>query len=192
MRIVCARTVTVAPPTVSCKMAYPPKAVANFVLEQAFTEDIPVSPMKLQKLLYYSQGWHLAFTDDPIFNEQIECWPYGPVVSTMFHHFKEFGKDAITKMATASRVKRQDGKLRLRTVTPSLPDELPSRSREILNAVWESYKGFSAIKLSNMTHSPDGPWRKVYDDHNGAPPVGTDIPMDLIKQYFQSQLEGDN
>jgi uncharacterized phage-associated protein len=172
-------------------MAYSPKAVANFILTQAFGENMPISPMKLQKLLYYMQGWHLAFCDEPIFNEQIECWPYGPVVSSIFHHFKRFGKDPINEKATDVRLRKKDGKRVLRMGAPVLPSSLPSESREVLDAVWNSYKGLSAIKLSNMTHSPDGPWRKVYDEHNGAPPTGTDIPMDLIRQHFKAQLEED-
>lgn len=173
-------------------MAYSPKAVANSILGKAFSEDISVCPMKLQKLLYYTQGWHLAFTDTPVFNEQIECWPYGPVVSSIFHHFKAFGKSTIDRRATKSRVKRVDGKLVLQSTAPSLPDDVPADSLEVLDAVWESYKAFSAVKLSNMTHVIGGPWREVFDQHKGSPPTGTDIPMDLIKTYFKSQLEEDN
>ncbi|NLS93510.1 MAG: SocA family protein [Planctomycetaceae bacterium] len=172
-----------------CAMAYSPKAVANFILTQAFREGIPISPMKLQKLLYYTQGWHLAFTDTPIFNEQIECWPYGPVVSSVFHHFKLFGKDPIDRKATDVRPRKVDGRRVFRTVIPVLPDDLPSESREVLDAVWDSYKNLTAIKLSNMTHAADGPWREIYDRYSGSPPTGTDIPMELIARYFKAQLE---
>lgn len=38
-----------------------------------------ISTMKLQKLLYLSQGWHLAITGSPLFAEEFEAWPSGPV-----------------------------------------------------------------------------------------------------------------
>ena len=43
-----------------------------------------LSNLKLQKLLYYMQGFHLAFFDEPFFNESIEAWTYGPVVPVVF------------------------------------------------------------------------------------------------------------
>lgn len=173
-------------------MVYQPKAVANFLLDRGIRDGILVCPMKLQKLLYYTQGWHLAITDTPILNEQIECWPYGPVVPSIFHHFKEFGKSPIDRKATNSRIRQVDGKIAMESVVPSLPEDLPAGSREVLDAVWGSYKDFSAIKLSNMTHSPEGPWREIYDEYGGKPPAGTDIPMPLIKTYFKTQLQEDN
>ena len=114
------------------------------------------------------------------------------MVSSIFHHFKVFGKSPIDRKATFSRTKKVDGKRVLQSSVPALPDDLPAGSREVLDAVWDSYKNLSAIKLSNMTHSPDGPWRKVYDEHNGNLPAGTDIPMNLIKTYFKSQLKEDS
>jgi uncharacterized phage-associated protein len=43
-----------------------------------------VDRAKLHKLLYYSQGWHLASTGEPMFHERIEAWAYGPVVATLW------------------------------------------------------------------------------------------------------------
>jgi uncharacterized phage-associated protein len=39
-----------------------------------------LSNMKLQKLVYYAQGLHLALNDAPLFKGKIEAWTYGPVV----------------------------------------------------------------------------------------------------------------
>jgi len=44
--------------------------------------------MKLQKLVYYAHGWHLALNNEPLIDEQVECWQYGPVISSLFHEFK--------------------------------------------------------------------------------------------------------
>ncbi len=40
--------------------------------------------MKLHKLLYYAAGWHLGFTGEPLFDEDIEAWQYGPVVPSIY------------------------------------------------------------------------------------------------------------
>ena len=43
-----------------------------------------VGDLKLHKLLYYCQGWHLAFFGAPMFMEKIEAWANGPVVAVVW------------------------------------------------------------------------------------------------------------
>ena len=43
---------------------------------QAEVGDV-MTNLKLQKLLYYMQGFHLAVFDTPLFDEDIEAWQYG-------------------------------------------------------------------------------------------------------------------
>ena len=46
---------------------------------------------KLQKLIYYSQAFHLAMKDKPIFDEEIVAWKYGPVEVTAYEKYKPCG-----------------------------------------------------------------------------------------------------
>lgn len=160
------------------------KAVANFFLEQGFNESVDISPMKLQKLLYYGQGWHLGFTGDLLFNEQIECWLYGPVVRSIFKHFEEFGSMKIERLAYA----RSDDQI----ISPAVPQDCLPISKSVLAVTWAEYKKFSAIKLSNMTHATDGPWDKVYQEFGGNLPIGTDIPIPVIRDHFKALLAKGN
>ena len=63
-------------------MSYPVLAIANKLLASATDYDGGelMSNMKLQKMLYYQQGYHLAAFGTPLFDEDIEAWMYGPVV----------------------------------------------------------------------------------------------------------------
>jgi len=56
-----------------------------------------ISNLKLQKLLYYAQGIHLALYGKPLFNDPIEAWQYGPVVDSVYQTYKTNGSDAIKK-----------------------------------------------------------------------------------------------
>ena len=47
--------------------------------------------LRLQKLLYFAQGWHLARFGRPLFDASIEAWPYGPVVPEVYRAYKEYG-----------------------------------------------------------------------------------------------------
>ncbi|MGA8142178.1 MAG: type II toxin-antitoxin system antitoxin SocA domain-containing protein, partial [Desulfobaccales bacterium] len=54
-----------------------------------------ISNLKLQKLVYYAQGFHLVFYDTPLFSERIEAWTYGPVVPDLYHEYKSHGPCSI-------------------------------------------------------------------------------------------------
>ncbi len=67
------------------------KIIANTDIHQGET----ISNLKLQKMLYYMQGFFIAVFDKKLFEEPIEAWQYGPVVRAVYFHFKEFGPAAI-------------------------------------------------------------------------------------------------
>ena len=47
------------------------------------------SRLKLLKLLYYIQGYHLAMFDKPLFNDKIEAWIDGAVVPSVYEWMKD-------------------------------------------------------------------------------------------------------
>ena len=62
--------------------------VAAYVLREAGA----MSTVKLHKLVYYSQAWHLVWDEEPLFVEPIEAWANGPVVRALYdHHRGRFG-----------------------------------------------------------------------------------------------------
>lgn len=156
---------------------YPTAAVANEFLELGEMEGIPISPMKLQKLVFFSHGWNLALYDRPLVNEQVECWEYGPVFPSLYRLVKHYGADAITgRIESGGRV-------------PRLPLDAEEQTRSLIKTVWDSYKQHSAIKLSNMTHIPDSPWsrrRRHYEEKLMEVPIGTDIPEESIRDYYRN------
>jgi Uncharacterized phage-associated protein len=77
-------------------MAHKASDIAKIILKLSNPDvgDI-ISNLKLQKLLYYVQGFALAMYDKPLFDEDIEAWMYGPVVPCVYQEYKEFGSGAI-------------------------------------------------------------------------------------------------
>lgn len=78
-------------------MALAVKDIANKLLHRAWMDESSelLSNMKLQKLLYYQQGFHLAYFGTPLFNEDIVAWQYGPVVPEVYEAYKSFGRAGI-------------------------------------------------------------------------------------------------
>lgn len=65
--------------------------VADFFLVWAAKQGEEVSNLKLQKLLYYAQAWHLGLYGTPLFPEKFQAWASGPVIPEFFWRWKEFG-----------------------------------------------------------------------------------------------------
>lgn len=144
--------------------------------------------MKLQKLVYFAQGWHLALLGEPLIAGPVEAWPYGPVVPSLYHEFKHFGNGEITGRAT--ELDWGDGGVGFadfRQVRPEIPDDGSAESRHaraLLDRIWEVYGPLTAIQLSNMTHEPGTPWDQVSQTHNHKIPRRTVVPDALIRAYF--------
>jgi uncharacterized phage-associated protein len=136
--------------------------VAKYFLAQADEDEGElISNLKLQKLLYYAQGFHLALQGRPLFGEELAAWEHGPVVPVVYHAYKHHGAGPIP-----------------------CPDDLDcSRfsedERTLLDEVYSVYGQFSAWKLRQMTHS-ESPW---LDATKGAV-----IPHSALTEYFRTQL----
>lgn len=162
-------------------MAYDAKAVANYFLDLAAKNNTSITPMKLQKLIFFAHGWHLAIVGDPLFADPVEAWPFGPVVPSIYHEFKHERSGAITCKATELDLENFE------LVELSIP-EGDVAARRVMDRVWNTYGKESAKRLSDLTHLPDTPWDKAIKKHGDE---GRNIPMldSDIKAYFLQQLE---
>ena len=121
--------------------------------------------LKLQKLLYYEQGFHLAAFDAPLFNEQVEAWMYGPVIPVAYDFYQQFG---------AASLPVDDNVI-------VLEDEEES----LFYQVYDAFREFSAIGLMNKTHQ-ERPWMVVQPKNRGSV-----ISQESMKAYFKTQLVDD-
>lgn len=159
-------------------MPYEAKAVANEFLKLAEWEHKKLTPMQLIKLVYFAHGWHLALTGEPLINENVEAWRYGPVIPSLYHEFKVFGNEPITRKATVGEWITFDKKVNLALNEPGIPEG--TYAHNLIKRVWDVHKHLSAIQLSNMTHEPDSPWTTT----EGKEIKGTDIANEKIRDYF--------
>lgn len=66
-------------------------AIAPYIVYLGSLEPEPdLTNLKLQKLLYYAQAWHLVFRQEPLFTDRIEAWRHGPVVPSVFRQYRHF------------------------------------------------------------------------------------------------------
>lgn len=146
---------------------HPAIAIGRYFLSLA-DEDAgdAMTNMKLQKLLYYAQGFSLAILDRPMFQEPIEAWTHGPVVPDVYHTFKAYGSGPIPNPAG--------------NFDPMSIDE---GTRELLDEVYEVYGQYSAWKLRNMTHE-EAPWADAYKEGPSS-----NISHRALRNFFKTRVQ---
>ena len=140
--------------------------VADYFLSLADEDEGDyITNLKLQKLLYYAQGLHLACYDTPLFDECIEAWAHGPVIPEVYFKYRNASYDVIPKP---------------QNIDFSIFDE---ETREFLNEVYQIFGQYSAWKLREMTHE-EPPWQQA--NKRG---VNTIISHEPLKDYFSQYVE---
>lgn len=136
--------------------------VAAYILSKAdIDEGDGITHLKLQKLLYYCQGFALVLLKRPLFDNHIEAWQHGPVVPDVYHAFKKYGSDII-KDSFSGEV-----------------SSLTSEEKTLIDDVYDVYGGYSAFKLRNLTHS-EPPWQNVENK------LDTTITHEAMLKFFPS------
>lgn len=134
--------------------------VASYILSRR-----AMTAMKMQKLVYYSQAWHLSREGEPLFSEPIEAWVNGPVVRELY--------DAHRGQFSLSRWQLGD------------PDTLSAAQRALIDEVLETYGEQSATWLSQLTHSED-PWRQARGELPDNARSSAIIDPDEMRRYYRA------
>lgn len=125
----------------------------------------PVTAIKLQKLVYYSQAWSLVWDEEPLFEDEIQAWANGPVSPTLYEaHRRQFKVSAIS-----------DGK----------PESLTPSQRETIDKVLEFYGDKSSQWLSDLTHQ-ESPWLEARKGLAPGQPGNCEITTASMAEYYGS------
>ncbi|NOG55637.1 MAG: DUF4065 domain-containing protein [Planctomycetes bacterium] len=135
--------------------------------------------MKVQKLVYIAHGWSLGIRSEPLINEPVMAWKYGPVIDTLWREFRDYGKNVIR--AAASVYSADDGTFSRHE--PHVRSE-DMWYCELVNAVWTKYGRLSATQLSRLTHESGTPWYMVAKQFKFELPKNVIIPNDLIQEHY--------
>lgn len=140
--------------------------IADYLIWLAHEHGSFVSNLKLQKLLYYAQAWHLALFGRPLFADKLQAWIHGPVVPSVYGRFKEFGGRNIDSPVAA----------------PALPDETVAFLDELVG----EYMPLDAFELELMTHR-EAPWINARGDLPPDAPSKAVISNDDMLAYFKAR-----
>ena len=124
--------------------------------------------IKLQKLLYYSQAWHLGIYKNTLFDGKFQAWIHGPVNREIYDRFCA-RKDLYSDIEMDDRIE----------CNPNVTEE----EKEFFDFILENYGGYSGVQLEIMTHS-EKPWIEARGTCGKYDRCNTIISEDTMKTYY--------
>ncbi len=124
-----------------------------------------VTHLKVQKLLYFAQAWHLLGLGRPLFEEDLQAWPHGPVAPSVWREFRDFSWNPLP------------------TPDGVVDEGLDADSLGILQQVRDIYGAYSAKKLEAMSHA-ERPWIKARGERAPEERCDQIIPKEDIFEYY--------
>lgn len=143
-----------------------PDLVSNYLLAESRERGDVLTNLKLQKLLYYAQAWHLALKGEPIFAEEFRAWVHGPVLLSQYHRFRKYRWEPILE-----DIQR--------------PDDLAASVRDHLDEVLDVFGSETATALELMTHR-EQPWQEARGDTPSDEPSNAIINKNIMKDFYRS------
>lgn len=149
--------------------------VCDYVISRLTAAGAPLNVLKLQKLMYYIQAWHLAFSDSPLFWGRFQAWVHGPVNRQLYDRF------AISK-SLYSEIRAHD-------IRPGFVEgRIPSEARAHIESVLEVYAGYSGTQLEEMTHNEE-PWIEAREGYASSDRCEREIDERSMAKYYRSRIE---
>lgn len=130
----------------------------------------PIDTFKLQKLVYYSQAWHLVWDEEPLFTEPVKAWAGGPVVYALYEHHRGQYSVSMWPWGDAKRL------------TPE--------QQETVDVVVDAYGKLSGRQLSQLTHREE-PWRVARGDLGPGERGSRVIEPATMQDYYSALDQSD-
>ena len=171
---------------------YSANQIANFFIEKGIEAgDKTLTNLKIQKLVYIAHGWHLAITGDALIQEEIEAWPFGPVIPKLYHELKRYRQGAITQQIVEFSFESLEERMYNGKPDYTIPsiDWNDDEVRQLLEKIWSIYGDKDGYYLTALTHKDATPWTETWN-MRGNPIANSKIQKhyeDLFKQYTASK-----
>jgi len=149
--------------------------VCDYIILRCANAGVVLNVLKLQKLLYYTQAWHLAFGKGRLFNGKFQAWVHGPVNRPIYDRFA--GSKSLFSEVTAVDV--HDAKS---------AEHLTQAQKHHINSVLDEYGKFSGSQLELMTHR-ESPWIEAREGLGELDRCEGEIDEDSMKVFYGRRLK---
>lgn len=153
------------------------KDVCNYVVFRLTGEGgASISHLKLQKLLYYTQAWYLAYEGKPLFDGEFQAWIHGPVNRSIYNRFK----DSKYMYSNITLEDLGDIDFKFEGVT--------EENKTFIDGVLEVYAQYSDTQLEKMTHD-ETPWQQARGGLQPYERCEETISDETMASYYSARLK---
>lgn len=140
------------------------------VIAYVFEKLEEVTPLMLQKLLYFIQGIYSALYGRPIFEEDCRAWVHGPVYPEVYELFRDFKYNPL-----------DDARFALFEGTT---DALTEEEKSVIDLVVNTFGMYGGKVLERITHN-ETPWKEAREGYGGSIPSNELLPKERIMKYYE-------
>ena len=139
------------------------------VIARIFEKLEEVTPLMLQKLLYFTQGIFSALYGRPIFAEDCRAWVHGPVYPEVYELFRDFKYNPI-----------DDARFALLEGTE---DVLTDDEKKVIDLVVNTFGMYGGKVLERITHNEE-PWKAARKGYGNSIPSSELLQKERIMRYY--------
>ncbi len=154
---------------------YKAVTVAQKFLALAREHNTPITCLQMQKLVYFAHGVLLAARNKPLIEEDVQAWPYGPVIPQLYNRMRQYGQRPVPP------------DLKLADIPVEFDND--ADSQKAVRAVWQHYGRYTGLQLSQLTHRAGTPWHVLYYQRNEKFAV---IPNTLTQDFYKKRVNANH
>ena len=164
----------------------------NDVIQYLLVKCEDITPLALQKSLYYIQGFHFAFYKSFLFIDDCQAWVHGPVYKDVYLRYKDYTFTPIDSPTTEiSEIKSSEKladykhaqKSDLTRLTAELTTTLSATEKAVCDSVIENLCCYSGKELERFTHHEE-PWILTRGNLKADDSSDKIISKNIIGEYF--------
>ncbi|HHH1496608.1 Panacea domain-containing protein [Yersinia enterocolitica] len=147
--------------------------LCDYIIFRSAEAGSELSNLKLQKLAYYADAWHLAFYDEKLVNSSFQAWIHGPVSREIYDRFS-------SRKSLYADI----------TISDCQPDFEQSKimdKKAHIDSVLEVYGKYTGAQLEEMSHREE-PWLKAREGYRDTQRCEVVINSELVKEYYKKRL----
>ena len=130
-----------------------------------------VTPLMLQKLLYFIQGIYSALYGTPVFIEDCRAWVHGPVYPEVYDLFRDFKYNPIDDVRFA--------------LLKGAADTLTQEEKKVIDLVVNTFGIYGGKVLEQITHNEE-PWKNARRGYSEGIPSNEILSKESIMRYYKA------
>ena len=156
--------------------------VAHLVVLAASQKGIGITPLKLQKLLYYLQAWNLVFFNTPVFPDEPEAWVNGPVYRKVYEQYRDYQMYEYIRITPEEKEHLDENVADMVRAVGFVPEQ-----QELFDEILSKYGKMASADLGLRTHN-ESPWKDAREGLGIFDYSDRVITHNSMEKYYSSLL----